>query len=89
MWVRAWRVGRVSVAPSPPLPYGGRIGGGEGDGACVGGGVFGCGVVWFRVVCFVFVLPLLSPPAPLWSEDWGGRGGRGSGAKVGGVSVGL
>ena len=37
--------------------------------------LFGLG--WFVIM---FALPFLSPPAPLWWEDWGGEGG-------GGVSV--
>ena len=75
----------------PPLPYGGRIGG-EGGGGVRVGGSFWCGVVWFKVVRCVFSLPFPFPPAPLWWEDWGGRGGRGwggLGAKVGGGRLGC
>ena len=78
MWMCVWRVGRVSVTPSPRSPMVGGLGE-EGGGGVRVGGSFWCGVVWFKVVRCVFALPLLSPPAPLWWGEWGGRGGRGWG----------
>ena len=49
--------------------------------------LFGLG--WFVIM---FALPFPSPPAPLWWEDWGGRGGGRwgvGGGGVGGVVIGV